>query len=89
MTLDEAKAFLSAMHREELNDHAFGDSEVYWTDLNGEEVASGYYGSTGDEVHIDGALAGTSNTLFIEADARELRQCGTTVSKTRNDSGGR
>jgi len=43
MTLNKAKVLLSTAVRSELRDHAFGDREIYW-DVNGKEVASGYFG---------------------------------------------
>lgn len=91
MTLDEAKAVLSTCTREELRDHAFGDCEVYWIRegapalVDGDEVASGYFGS-------DERIVSVSDGLFHETfrgdDADALRSCGTRGRVERNDSTG-
>lgn len=46
MTLDEAKALLVTLYRDELVDHTFGDAEVYWSFNRGDDTpkAEGYFG---------------------------------------------
>ena len=79
MTLEQAKNELKDTVRHELRDHAFGDREVTW--MRGEnELASGYFGSSGSEVSVGGVG-------FDGADARALLECGT-LSVSRNDSSG-
>ena len=91
MTLDEAKTFLSKCTRNELNDHAFGDSEVSWF-LDGKEVASGYFGSTSRSVSICQGCEGIDHTThhssFEGAEAQALRYGGTRGEVERNDETG-
>lgn len=85
MNLDEAKEFLNQCERSELRDHAFGDAEVYWS-LNGEEVATGYFGSSGTGgVSI---LHNGVTTNFEKDEAQQLRNCGALTNTTRNDETG-
>lgn len=85
MTLDEAKTLLNTCKREELQDHAFGDCEVYW--MRGEEtVAAGYFGGS-SEGSIDIGI-GVGRTRFSGAEADELRGCGARGRVERNDSTG-
>jgi len=81
MTLEQAKELLAGTKREELRDHAFGDCEVYWNDANGEEVASGYFGTDVSEV-------GIGEATFTGTDAVALRHAGTLGGAGRNDSTG-
>lgn len=65
--------------RYDLVDRAFGDREVTWT-LNGEEVASGYFGRH-DYITING--------LRLQGDdAYALKYSGKLVHTERNDSMG-
>jgi hypothetical protein len=78
---DDAVELLNKCVRSELRDHAFGDTEVSWF-LDGKFVAEGYYG---------GGLASVSvndGGDFNDADARELRKCGTEGQVERNDETG-
>jgi hypothetical protein len=84
MNLQEAKEFLNTCVRNELRDHAFGDTEVGWT-LNGAEVAAGYFGGGTADVCIN---YDTVNVAFSAAEARELRDCGTIGISERNDETG-
>jgi len=69
MTVDEARALLSACTRAEIQDHRFDDTEVYWEDLDGQEVASGYFDTYGGLVTI-------GENRFPEPHATELRALG-------------
>lgn len=81
MTFEEAKTLLSTCNRDELRDHAFGDREIYWTSVGGEEVASGYCG--------EGIVSATvGETYFIGEQAAELVKLGRTGKVERNDSTG-
>lgn len=82
MTLEEAKKLLDECVREELRDHAFGDSEVTWM-RGGEEVANGYYGST---AAVGGSIPHPWE--FKGHEAQELRECGRLGAVERNDSTG-
>lgn len=84
MNLDEAKELLSKCTRNELRDHAFGDSEVDWV-LNGEEVATGYFGAHVANVFLD---EGEEFTHFSADEARELRKLGSEDNIQRNDTTG-
>lgn len=81
LDLAEAIALLSTCRREELQDHAFGDAEVYWR-RDGEDVAVGYFGLDAREVQVLG-------TMFRDADADALRSCGIRGRVERNDASGR
>ncbi len=81
MTFEEAKALLSQSVRDELRDHAFGDREIYWTTVGGEDVASGYCGEGITSVTV-------GETYFIGEQAVELAKLGRTGSIERNDSTG-
>lgn len=89
MNIDEAKVLLNACEREELRDHAFGDAEVYWMKGEGDdrkEVAFGYFGG-GSTTGI--TIKGEDDEVSFEgADARALRNCGTTGHVERNDETG-
>ena len=85
MTLDEAKALLNGLSREELQDYAFGDAEVYWIDVEGIEMATGYFGASEDSV---GGGEGIEAWEFKGADARTLRSCGKRGRVERNDETG-
>ena len=85
-SLEEAKAFLNTCTREELRDHAFGDTEVGWM-INGREVASGYFGSTSKIISI---ISETGKSVWCckGTDAQELRNTGTLGKVERNDETG-
>lgn len=97
MTLDEAKEILDQCERDELRDHAFGDSEVSWI-RNGKEVASGYFGRTENtyvsfgpykEVRENGKIVRFEALgSFNGDDAEKLRHCGKLGVRERNDSTG-
>lgn len=80
MTLDEAIAFLSGCTRDELQDHAFGDAEIYWL-KDGIEVADGYWGPAERAVHI-------GDHVFRDPEVRRLFGCGTPGTIERNDATG-
>jgi len=80
LSLVDASALLASCERSELRDHAFGDTEVTWTDPEGTVVADGYFGGTASVV-----VAGTS---FDGEDARALRDCGSLAAVGRNDETG-
>lgn len=82
MTFEEAKELLSKADREELRDHAFGDREVYWN-LNGMEVAYGYFGTTSDM-----SIYAPESGNFQGKQAYELGKCGKTCRIERNDETG-
>lgn len=81
MTPDEAFNILRVCHKDELNDYAFGDSEVRWTThVDGIEVACAYYGRSGNDVHMyDG-------TKLNGYDALTARDKFATCHHERNDS---
>lgn len=81
MHIDEAKVLLNTCKREELQDHAFGDAEVYWMQ-DGKEVAYGYFSRDVAEVNIV-----NNGAKFEGSDAYSLRSCCLRVSVRRNDSG--
>ncbi len=81
MTFEEAKALLSQSVRDELRDHAFGDREIYWTTVGGEDVASGYCGEGISSVTV-------GDSYFIGEQAVELIRLGHTGKIERNDSTG-
>lgn len=88
LTLDEARAFLAKCARDELNDHAFGDSEVGWF-LDGKKVANGYFSATSHSIGICHGCQGlehTRHTSFKDADALALRYSGVLGRAQRNDS---
>lgn len=84
MNLDEAKELLSKCTRDELRDHAFGDSEVSWVS-DEFEVASGYFGGGTATV---GVYEGENTTTFSGDEARELRKLGSEDNIERNDATG-
>lgn len=81
MDLATSKIILNDCVREELQDHAFGDVEVFWF-KDGYQVAGGYFGGGHSEVWL------TPETKFGGAQARELRECGATGHIERNDETG-
>lgn len=83
LPLEQAKELLEQCTRNELQDHAFGDSEVFW-DKDGIEVADGYFGGGRDPV------VGIHNpdATFTGKDALALRNCGERGQVERNDSTG-
>lgn len=87
MNLEEAKAFLNTCDRDELRDHAFGDTEVYWftKTINREEVATGYFSGCSGAISI---LNNGVSFNFEDGDAQELRNCGTKGTISRNDETG-
>lgn len=76
MNLKEVKDTLIHCVREELHDPSFGDSEVYWI-LDGKEVASGYFGTSIEQVSGEG-------WQFTGKDARSLRELGIPGRVERN-----
>jgi hypothetical protein len=74
MTFDEAKRLLDTCTREEIRD-SFGDSEVYWMDAKGCEVAFGYFGSS-CRIDASGGADAAKPWSFYDRDARALRFCG-------------
>ena len=88
MELFLAKECLNLCEREELRDHAFGDREIVWT-FEGQEVAGGYFGSTGQSVWINKlGQPGTEIGSFEGDEARELSSCGKLKALHRNDMQG-
>lgn len=82
MELQEAKELLDDCTRSEMQDHAFGDAEVFWfRDLT--EVASGYFAGSVNEVYF--VQHGVS---FKGDDAKSLRNCGKEGAIQRNDQTG-
>jgi NTP pyrophosphatase (non-canonical NTP hydrolase) len=80
-TIADAKKTLAACSRAELQDHAFGDAEVYWK-KGEEEIAYGYFSRDAREVRFHGG------PVFIDGEADELRSVGKLASVERNDAGG-
>lgn len=85
MDLQETKALLEKCTRQELRDHSFGDTEVYWTQ-NGKEVAGGYFSASEATVWFSTESV-IDETNFHDDEARELRKCGT-LQVSRNDETG-
>jgi len=86
MELQDAKELLDDCVRSELQDHAFGDAEVYW-EKDGTGLAEGYFGRSGHHVWIaDGDGIGVSAT-FQGVEADELRKHGKKGLIERNDAG--
>lgn len=81
MNFQEAKELLSSCERSELRDHAFGDSEIFWS-KDGKEVGGGYFGGKEASVWID------DQASFDGEEARTLRECGTLTNVERNDETG-
>lgn len=81
MTFDEVKELLQHTTRHELRDHAFGDKEVYFVTATGEQVAEGYWGSSGASVGVGG-------TVFEGEEAEQLLKLGALGNVARNDSQG-
>ena len=86
MDLEEAKDILDSAIRNELRDHAFGDTEVHWM-RNGEEVGPGYFGGGAAEVSVLNNETNERHTFRDEA-AYNLRSSGIPGKADRNDSGG-
>lgn len=101
LTLGQAQALLELTERDELQDHAFGDAEVYWfAQFQGHriEVACGFFGSG----KYDGVTIYNPRTVlnndgetpfemigdFKGDDARQLRTCGKKGHIERNDETG-
>lgn len=79
MNFEEARCVLSYCHKETLSDLSFDDAEVYWTFLgNSDEIASGYFGQSGNEVVLfDGSI-------FTGEEAQLLRSVCDSASYTWN-----
>lgn len=86
MTLEEAKALLVTAQRDELQDHAFGDSEVYWL-VDDKQIAYGGFGGDNDLVAVH-LHESTEPTIFRGDEARALRGLGTRGTVERNDRTG-
>lgn len=78
MDMCEVREFLHVCERRELRDHAFGDTEVFWS-VNGKQVATGYFGGGRDAVWLD------DGTLVEGSDARDLEDLGNLKTVNRND----
>lgn len=85
LTLQDAIKLLGRCTRYESRDHAFGDREVFWRDIDGEEVADGYFGGGSANVYIHEQFGGGA---FEGSDARNLVQCGRDSVIGRNDETG-
>lgn len=84
MDVEYAKTLLRGCVRSELQDHAFGDAEVFWTE--GEtEVATGYFSRGIESVSI---TVPDGQAIFTGETARELRTCGVEGTIGRNDETG-
>ena len=81
ITFEEAKELLNNSYTCHVRDHAFGDSELYWEDEEGNDVASGYSGANTTEVYI-------KETRFEGKEAEALENLGKFRSVSRNDSTG-
>lgn len=91
MNFDEAKELLEGCVRHELRDHAFGDTEVTWR-KDGVIVAHGYFSGSSAYVTIasdlpEGDPMGVSTSFHGDL-SREMRNCGTEGSISRNDETG-
>jgi len=82
MEVERAAELLNGCVREELQDHAFGDAEVFWR-KNDTLVAEGYFSGPFAEVVFE-----IGDVKFFADDARKLRNCGTMGAVSRNDSTG-
>lgn len=85
MTLEYASNLLGMCKRFELRDHAFGDRELCWF-REEVEVADGYFGSGGCEVHIHAEFGGGGS--FIGEAAKQLATRGKEAVYERNDETG-
>lgn len=99
-TIEQAQKFLNLTERDELQDHAFGDAEVYWYGMfQGQriEIACGFFGGGHDGVSIynprtvinnDGETPYETVGDFKGDEARRLRTCGKVGRIDRNDETG-
>jgi len=81
MNVDEAQVLLNGCVRSELRDHAFGDTEVTWTNGN-DLIAEGYFNGEKADVFLIDPHEG----IFKGSDAFILLRCGTDGVLERNDS---
>lgn len=63
MSEELARTILAGSVRDEVADHAFGDSEYLWRDVMGKEVASGYSGRSGTDVTVNATEEYASTTF--------------------------
>lgn len=86
MQFADARALLESCTRNELRDHAFGDTEISWM-KDGREVAGGYFSGRNADVWIrvdeDSTIVG-----FEDMEARQLRDYGIPGQIFRNDETG-
>jgi hypothetical protein len=92
MNVQEATELLSTCVRSELRDHAFGDSEIYWS-LLGEPIAEGYFGSGSASVSVftsstEASTLPDGEETFEGDEAHQLRRCGVEGEIERNDETG-
>lgn len=80
MNIRTVKRLLNTLKRFELNDYAFGDSEVCWKDKDGQIVAEAYFSRVRATISVPGSVISGPNV-------RVLRDCGHLVSAERNDAG--
>ena len=84
MTFEEAKALLVSAWRDVLTDSAFGDEEVGWV-LDGEEIATGYFGGSKSRAEVLVHGADGANSVFYGDEAKELRRLGRFSTCTSNN----
>lgn len=84
MDIEEAKTILNAAVKEELQDHAFGDREVYWK-IGDQDVGIGYFGSGSKSVSVKN---GDEWVEFTGNEAYQLDDCGSYGRVDRNDTTG-
>jgi hypothetical protein len=82
MQLSDALDLARLWTRQEVKDHAFGDAEVAFFDLNGNKVAVGYFSSKTQEVWVK-----SGNRTFVRLDACALRDAAKLTAIHRNDTG--
>lgn len=85
LSLQDAIKLLGRCTRYENRDHYFGDREVFWRDIDGEEVADGYFGGGSADVFIHEEYGGGS---FKGSNAKALVTVGKNTVFGRNDETG-
>ncbi len=89
MKFKDVLDLLSTCTREELRDHAFGDTEVYWYTPEGHEVACGYDGSSGFSLTVYELKPTLSRSTHFDGEAAKgLRNVGKLGKVERNDEVG-
>lgn len=74
-------ARLNITERSEIHEHDHGGlTEVFWSEVGGEEIAHGYFGDS-SVVHVQVLINGKPVRLTFQGErARALRHCGQCIS---------